>query len=108
MIEPKSVTIRLRHYTRVSSKDQILAEKRLLARDQNKVFVERADRKPLSRRDAESRYLLKRGKGNAFVEFDAHPDEVSQQVNRLTGEVELFVYGQVDLSDRNPEGFSNL
>ncbi|HEV3261916.1 MAG TPA: HYD1 signature containing ADP-ribosyltransferase family protein [Gemmataceae bacterium] len=100
-------TIRLRHYTRVSSKERILAEGQLLARDQNKVFVERADHKPLSTREAEARYLLKRGKGNAYVEFDARVDEVSEQTNRLTGEIELFLPGDVDLAGRNPQGFDN-
>src|SRR5260370_20332478 len=101
MSEPERTTIRLRHYTRVSSKERILANGRLVAGDQNKVFVERADRKPLSPRVAEATYLLKRGKGNAYVEFDVQPEEVCEQTNRLTGERELFVRGDVDLSKRN-------
>jgi hypothetical protein len=100
-------SVRLRHYTRISSKDRILAEGRMLAKDQNKVFVERAERKPLSPREAEAKYLLKRGKGNACVEFDGLPEELHQQVNGLTGERELFLQGDVDLSQRNPEGFDN-
>jgi len=101
------MTIRLRHYTRPSSKDKILAAIRLVAQDQNKVFVERADRKPLGPREVEETYLLKRGKGNAYVEFDAEEEEVHQQTNRLTGEVESYLTGDVDLSTRNPQGFDN-
>ena len=107
MTEVEPTTIRLRHFTRRSSKERILAEERLLARDQNKVFVERADREPLSPREVEARYLLKRGRGNAYVEFDARPEEVYEQVNRLSGGTEFFLRGNVDLSGRNPQGFDN-
>ena len=44
--------VRLRHYTRKGSKNRILQEARLLAKDQNKVFVEPASHKPLSPRAA--------------------------------------------------------
>jgi hypothetical protein len=107
MAETERTLLRLRHYTRISSKERILTEERIVARDQHKVFVERADRPPLSRRQAETRYLLKRGKGNAYVEFDALPEEVHEQMNPLTGATELFLLGDVDLSGRNPQGFDN-
>ena len=107
MAEAGLTKIRLRHYTRKSSKERILADRHLLARDQNKIFVERADHDPLNPHEAEGRYLLKRGKGNAYVEFDAQAEEVHEQTNRLTGEMELFLYGDVDLSGRNPQGFDN-
>jgi len=58
MVEAERVTIRLRHYTRTSSKERILTEGQIIARDQNKVFVERADPPPLSARQAEAKYLL--------------------------------------------------
>ena len=107
MAEAKQTTTRLRHYTRKNSKERILADGQLLARDQNKIFVESAEREPLSPRDAEARYLLKRGKGNAYVEFDAHPEEIHEQTNHLTGAVELFLSGNAALSGRNPQGFDN-
>ena len=44
MVEAEQATIRLRHYTRTSSKERILTEGQIIARDQNKVFVELADR----------------------------------------------------------------
>lgn len=100
-------TIRLRHYTRISSRDRILAERRLVAQDQHKIFVERANHPSLSPRQAELRYLLKRGKGNAYIEFDALPAEIYEQTNSLTGAVELFLVGHVDLSTRHPQGFEN-
>lgn len=107
MAETEQRPIRLRHYTRVSSKERILTEGRLIARDQYKVFVERADRQLLSPRQAEARYLLKRGKGNAYIEFDAFPEEIYEQTNPLTGALEFFLRGDVDLSTRNPQGFDN-
>jgi hypothetical protein len=107
MAETGQGSIRLRHYTRVSSKERILTEGRLIARDQHKVFVERAGRQRLSSRQAEATYLLKRGKGNAYIEFDALPEEIHEQTNALTGVIELFLRGDVDLSTRNPQGFDN-
>ena len=107
MAKKAETTIRLRHYTRVSNKEKILVEGKLLARDQNKVFVERADHKPFGPKEAEARFLLKRGKGNAYVEFDARSDEICEQVNRRTGETEFFLKGDIDLTDRNPQGFEN-
>ena len=97
-------TIRLRHYTRSTTLPRILTDGRLIAGDQNKVFVERADRGPLSPREAEARSFLKRGKGNACLEFDARADEIHQQTNRLTGKPELFLRGDVILDGRNPVG----
>jgi hypothetical protein len=107
MAEAERIPIRLRHYTRTSSKERILVERHLVARDQHKVFVERAVRSPLSPRQAETKYLLKRGRGNAYVEFDALPEEIHEQTNSLTGAIELFLQGNVDLSMRNPQGFDN-
>ena len=71
------------------------------------LFVERADRLPRSARQAEAKYLLKRGRGNAYIEFDALPDEVYEQTNHLTGAAEFFLRGNVDLSTRNPQGCDN-
>ena len=46
-------------------------------------------------------------KGNAYIEFDALPDEVYEQTNHLTGATEFFLRGNVDLSTRNPQGFDH-
>lgn len=100
--------VRLRHYTRKSSKEKILNDGTIAARDQNKVFVEYADADPYHPRDAETRYGLKRGKGNAYIEFGAEEDEVLEQTNSLTGRKEFYLRGDVDLSDREPEGFDNV
>ncbi len=100
--------IRVRHYTRKSSRDKILIDDEIEAQDQNKVFVEHANGAPYSPRDAEARYRLKRGKGNAYIEFNAEEGEVEEQMNALTGKAEYFLRGDVDLKDRDPEGFDNV
>jgi len=100
--------IRVRHYTRKSSKDKIIEEETLRAKDQSKVFVEHANGDPYSPRDAEARYLLKRGRGNAYVEFYAEEDEVEEQINPLTGRKEFFLRGDVDLTDRDADWVDNV
>lgn len=99
---------RVRHYTRKSSKDKILADGVIEAKDQNKVFVELADGDPLGPREAEARYGLKRGKGNAYVEFEASDGEILSQTNARTGRTEYYLRGDVDLADRDAEGFDNV
>lgn len=99
--------VRVRHYTKKSRKEKILEEGVIVARDQNKVFVEEADTDPLSPRDVESSYRLGRGKGNAYVEFDVEDGELEQQKNAITGKIEYFLRGDVSLIDRDAEGFDN-
>lgn len=86
-------------------KDRIIEQERIEARDQNKVFVEHADADPYRPRDAEDRYKIKRGKGNAYVEFEADASEVDEQVNPLTGRRDYLLRGDVDLKNRDPQGF---
>lgn len=86
---------------------KIMAEQRIVARDQNKVFVERAHRKAMSSTQAEDYWLIDLGKGNAYVEFDVEEVELDRQVNPLLGAIELFVVGNVHLLSRNPVGFEN-
>ena len=100
--------IRVRHFTSVSRRNTILAENRLLARDQNKVFFERARGRPESPRDVEDRYDLDRGCGNAYVEFNVDPPELMSQYNNRLQMVELYLVGDVDLVNRSPTGHDNL
>ena len=48
--------------------------------------MERADRPSLSARQAEAKYLLKRGRGNAYVEFDALLARIIHQPENMTKE----------------------
>lgn len=100
--------IRVRHYTRVSSMRKILADQKIVARDQNKVFVERADARKLSPRVAESKYGLDKGKGNAYIEFYVRPEELRQKFNRVIKFDEWYLDGDADLTDRSAEAFFNF
>ncbi|MBI1923116.1 hypothetical protein HYR99_02585 [Candidatus Poribacteria bacterium] len=97
-------TIRVRHYTRKNSADKIMQERRILAQSQNRVFVEKATRKPLSPKAAELKYGLRPGKGSAIIEFDVDMTELKSKPNPIIkpGE-EYYLQGDVDLTHRNPE-----
>jgi len=94
--------IRLRHYTTTSGSRGIEKDGIIIAKDQNKVFTESARHKALSPTDAERKYLLKRGHGNAHVEFNARRSEVEVRHNPLSGATEHVLNGDVRLEGRNP------
>ena len=98
----RSRKIRVRHYTRSSRAERILDEQILRAGVQNKVFVENVRRRLLSSRDAEERYKLAPGKGNAVIEFDIDINELHYQLNPIIRGKELYLEGDVDLKSRNP------
>lgn len=100
--------MRVRHYTRVSSMRRIIHEQMIRARDQNRVFVESANRRRLSPTDARNRYGLGTGKANAYIEFDADQSEVASRWNALLKVEELYLVGDVHLAARNPEAFFNM
>ena len=99
--------IRVRHYTRVSGRDKILADGRIMARGRGRVFFERADRNPLSPVQAESTYQIGPGKGRAYVEFDIDEAAVDVNYNKRIKMDEMSVTGDVDLTNANPIGFNN-
>jgi hypothetical protein len=86
---------------------RILAEQVIRARDQNKVFLELANSSPSSPREVEERYDIDRGKGNAFVEFDAEPHEIGTKYNERIQLQEYFITGNVNLGGRNTVGAEN-
>jgi hypothetical protein len=100
--------LRVRHYTRISSMRKIMDEQRIIARDQNKIFVELASARRLSASDAEDKYELKDGKGNAYVEFDVEPELLQSQYNRRTKLDELFIVALFELAGRNAAGAVNF
>jgi len=95
--------MRVRHYTRSNRAERIFNEQRLRAGVQNKVFVENARRSRLSPRDAEERYKLALGKGNAVIEFDVTLNELQSQTNPIIGGKEFYLEGDVNLKGRNPK-----
>ena len=96
--------IRVRHYTKSSSAERILKEGIIKAGIKtHKVFVERARRKPLAPRDAEDKYGIIVGKGNAVIEFDVDEMELDLRYNPITKTDEYFIEGDVILKGRNPK-----
>jgi galactose-1-phosphate uridylyltransferase len=67
----------------------------IIAKDNNRVYVEPANKKPLSPKEAESTYQLKQGKGRDYVEFDVPESQVEWVKNPRYGDMELTIKGGV-------------
>jgi len=93
--------VRLRHYTNTKGIDAIEQERVLRAKDQGKVFFDKASGKPLSPRDAEAEFGLKRGRGSHVVETDVPCERVTRVWNQVMETWEYQVKGDVPLI--NPE-----
>jgi len=93
--------VRVRHYTRVNALEPIEEANVLEMGDQGSLFTVRASGKPGSPRVVEEALGIKRGKGGAYVEFDAWLGEYSIIKNTKTGATEYVFKGNVDLTDRN-------
>jgi RHS repeat-associated protein len=91
--------IRIRHYTNSKGLEGIRRDNIIRASDQNKVFAESCKKKPLSPRDAEAKYGLKRGRGRHFVETDVPVDRVQRMKNPKTRVYELQIRGDVPLTN---------
>ena len=94
----KYTKVVLRHYTRRSNSELILKEGILRPNTKGKIFAEKANRKTLSKTDAESRYGLERGKGRDVVEFSPMEDQRWEvKYNPVMKVEEVIVYGKVPL-----------
>jgi hypothetical protein len=87
---------------------KILADGVIRARDQNRVFVEKANARRLSPADAMRKYGLLKGKANAYVEFDVEEGELELRPNAATKNTEYVIHGDVDLSNRDAVPFFNF
>jgi RHS repeat-associated protein len=100
--KPCPQKIRIRHYTNTTNTkglSGIQASSIIRASDQDRVFAESARRKPLSPREAESTYGLKRGRGQNYVETDVPANQVSKRYNPKTQADELVIKGDVTLDN---------
>jgi hypothetical protein len=79
--------------------DGIDAEQIIRARDNNRVYVERADRKPLSQLEAEEKYQLKPGRGRDYVETDVPSSSLEVVKIPRYGAPELTVKGDLPLNN---------
>jgi hypothetical protein len=96
---------RMRHYTSKSNAKSIQSQQVIHASERQWesgcVFCESTNRRALSPRDAEQRYLLERGRGRAYIEFDTAPGEALAVTNPRTGTTEWVIHGDVHLGGRN-------
>jgi hypothetical protein len=88
-------TVRVRHYTNRKGLQGIEESGEIIAKDNNRVYVEPANKKPLSPKEAESTYQLKQGKGRDYVEFDVPESQVEWVKNPRYGDMELTIKGGV-------------
>ena len=96
-------TTRVRHYTNSKGLKGIQDSGVIYAQDNNRVYMELANKKPLSSIDAESIYQLKPGKGKNYVEFDVDTDLLEWIENPRYHKMELTVKGDVKI--RNAKFF---
>jgi RHS repeat-associated protein len=89
---------RVRHYTNRSGSEGIERDRVIRACDQGSVFCERARGNPLSPRDAETRYGLRRGRGRDYVETEVPTSWIIRRKNPLTRADELVIRWDVPLS----------
>ncbi len=88
--------IRVRHYTNRKGSNAIEETQKIIAADNNRVYVEPANRKPLSQIEAENKYQIKRGKGRDYVEFDVQKNKTEWVKNPRYHDEELTIKGGVD------------
>jgi len=89
-------TTRVRHYTNRKGINGIEQDGSIIAKDNNRVYVEQANKKPLGQIEAEIKYQLKPGKGRDYVEFDVPNSQLEWVKNPRYGTPELTIKGGVD------------
>ncbi|WP_207725797.1 HYD1 signature containing ADP-ribosyltransferase family protein [Clostridium sp. DJ247] len=94
--EAAEETTRVRHYTNRKGINGIEQDGSIIAKDNNRVYVEPANKKPLSQIEAETKYQLKPGKGRDYVEFDVPNSQLEWVKNPRYGTPELTIKGGVE------------
>ena len=97
MVGSREPTVRIRHYTNASGLSGIERDGVIQARDRGSVFAEPASRKPLSPREAETKYQLHKGHGRNYVETDVPVSRVAIEYNTRTQANEIRIRGSVPL-----------
>ncbi|WP_315315145.1 HYD1 signature containing ADP-ribosyltransferase family protein, partial [Pantoea vagans] len=92
-------TTRVRHYTNRKGSNAIDESGKIKAYDNNRVYVEPAKNKPLSRLDAEEKYQIGRGRGRDYVETDVPNHQLEWVTNPKYHTQELTVKGDIELSN---------
>ncbi|GFZ34456.1 hypothetical protein CSC2_49820 [Clostridium zeae] len=89
-------TTRVRHYTNRKGINGIEQDGSIIAKDNNRVYVELASKKPLSQVEAETKYQIKTGKGRDYVEFDVPNSKLEWVKNPRYGTPELTIKGGIE------------
>jgi hypothetical protein len=91
--------VELRHYTSNKGLEGIKKDMEIKAYDQNKVFAEKANGKPLSAADAADKYGIRKGSARNYVEFRVPYKNLNTIKNAQTGVVEYILNGNVKLDE---------
>ena len=86
---------RVRHYTNRKGSNGIEADNAIIAQDNNRIYVEPANKKALSQVKAESKYQIGIGRGRDYVEFDVLTDNLEWVNNPRYNIPELTVKGDI-------------
>lgn len=91
--------VRVRHYTNRKGSKGIERDGVIMAKDNGRVYVEPAKRKPMNQTQVESNYQIGKGRGRDYVETDVHKDRLEWVDNPRYGTPELTVKGDVNLKN---------
>ena len=89
-------TTRVRHYTNRKGINGIENDGKIIAKDNNRVYVEPANKKALSQIEAETKYQIKPGKGRDYIEFDVPNSKLEWVKNPRYGVEELTIKGGIE------------
>lgn len=89
-------TTRVRHYTNRKGINGIENDGKIIAKDNNRVYVEPANKKALSQIEAETKYQIKPGKGRDYIEFDVPNSKLEWVKNSRYGVEELTIKGGIE------------
>ncbi len=92
-------TTRVRHYTNSKGLEGIQKSGKILAKDNNRVYLEPAKKKALSSTKAEELYQLKKGRGKHYVEFDVDSSLLEWVENPRYHRMELTVKGDIKITN---------
>ena len=92
-------TTRVRHYTNRKGSNAIAESGIIKAHGNGRVYLEPANKKPLSQVDIEAKYQIGRGKGRDYVETDVPNEQLEWVTNPRYHIDELTVKGDIVLSD---------
>ena len=106
-VNPKAIKIskspeteKLRHYTSNKGLEGIKSDMEIVARDQNKVFADKAKGKPLSAADASDKFGISKSSARNYVEFFVEKDRVNVEKNPITGALERTIKGNIKLDPK--------